>query len=144
MLGANRVIKPFVQLVENRIPLLTGTIRQRAGDLTMKTALQIQGRIRTGMADAKSGRVYLRRGIAHQASAPGEMPAVDTSHLTNSIQVERMPDGASSAVFTNAEYAEVLEFGGVKTEARPFMQPAADAETAPFEAEAARLLTGWQ
>jgi phage gpG-like protein len=136
------MIKPVVQIIENRIPLLTGVIRQRAGDLTMKTALQIQGRIRTGMAEPKTGRMYLRRGIAHQASAPGEMPAVDTGFLTNSIQVERMPDGVSAAVFTNAEYAEVLELGGVHIEARPFMQPAADAETAPFEAEVTRLLLG--
>jgi phage gpG-like protein len=136
------MITPVVKIVENRIPLLTDTVRQRASDLTMKTALRIQGRIRTGMADAKTGRVYLRRGIAHRASAPGEMPAVDTSHLSNSIQVERMPDGVSAAVFTNAEYAEVLEFGGARTEARPFMQPAADDEIPGFEAEVNRLLAG--
>lgn len=137
------MIKPIVKIVENRIPLLTGAIRRGAADITMKTALSIQGRIRAGMAEPKHGRTYLRRGAAHQASAPGEMPAVDTSHLANSVQVERLGDGVSTAVYTAAEYAEALELGGVKTEARPFMEPASDDERDNFESAVARLLTGF-
>ncbi|MFZ6028037.1 MAG: hypothetical protein ACOYYS_10005 [Chloroflexota bacterium] len=137
------MITPVVKIVENRIPELTGTIRQHTADLTMKTALKIQGRVRTGMAEPKTGQVYLRRGKSHQASAPGEMPAVDTGNLTNSVQVERMPDGVSTAVYTAAEYAEVLEFGGVRIRPRPFMTPAAEAEINDFNAAIRQLLAGF-
>jgi phage gpG-like protein len=82
--------------------------------------------INNDMRQAKSGRTYTRgKGKRiHQASAPGESPAVDMGHLFNSIETKR--HDVTAAVFTNAEQAEVLELGGRYVEARPFMTPAVE------------------
>lgn len=71
------------------------------------------------------GRRYFIVGYhIHRASAPGEAPAIDTSNLVNSIQVERV--NTQSNVYTNEEYAEYLEYGTRKMDPRPFLTPAAD------------------
>lgn len=72
----------------------------------------------------KTGRVYRRRGVEHQASAPGEAPASDTGRLARSITVR--PDEARTAATVNAstEYAAPLEFGTQRVEPRPYMRPA--------------------
>lgn len=72
----------------------------------------------------KSGRVYQRRGIVHQASAPGEPPAADTGTLHNSITVELHPASLRATVNVSAEYAAALEFGTERMQPRPFMNPA--------------------
>lgn len=72
----------------------------------------------------KTGIVYHRRGVAHQASAPGEPPAADIGTLHNSITLR--PDIKGLAVYVNAgaKYAAALEYGTRKMEARPFLRPA--------------------
>lgn len=71
----------------------------------------------------KTGRLYKRRTVTHQASAPGEAPASDTGRLVNSVAtyLERR---AKYAVITAgrglARYARMLEFGTAKMAARPF------------------------
>lgn len=79
------------------------------------------------MAEAKSGHIY----GSHQASAPGEAPAIDTGVLVNSIQTEI--DGLTAVVGTNQEYAPVLEFGGAKMAPRPFLASAFEAAAPEFE-----------
>lgn len=62
---------------------------------------------------------------AHQASAPGEPPAVDTGVLRASYthDSERTPDGALLTIASGAGYAAYLEFGTSKMEARPHLRP---------------------
>tara|TARA_Y100000114_G_scaffold44835_1_gene40539 strand:+ start:28924 stop:29352 length:429 start_codon:yes stop_codon:yes gene_type:complete len=75
----------------------------------------------------KSGRVYKRRSIVHQASAPGEPPASDTSFLVSNITktaVEKSGTALSISVESKAPYSKFLEFGTRKMSARPFLQPA--------------------
>jgi HK97 gp10 family phage protein len=65
----------------------------------------------------------------HQASAPGETPAVDTGLLVNSINTELVSSNANEAwsqVGTGVVYAEFLEFGTSKMKPRPYMRPAYD------------------
>jgi hypothetical protein len=73
----------------------------------------------------KTGRKYKRQGGTHQASAPGEAPAIDTGFLQNSI----VPDTSNplKGILTiGAEYAALLEEGspGGRLLPRPFVRPA--------------------
>ena len=77
----------------------------------------------------KTGRVYLRDGIAHQASSPGEAPANDTGTLASSIQPDYAVDTTDrkeTNVTARAEYAGFLEEGTTRMEKRPFMKRAFD------------------
>ena len=73
----------------------------------------------------KTGRVYKRGNVLHQASAPGEAPASDTTNLANSGTVRRVGWLHFECVFS-AEYAQALEFGtpSGKILPRPFLRPA--------------------
>lgn len=73
----------------------------------------------------RSGHVYSIRGKAHQASAPGEPPAVDTGNLKNSLRVLEVTDDYAS-FGTSADYAAYLEFGTRNMAARPYLRPAAE------------------
>lgn len=78
------------------------------------------------LAGNKSGRVYTRRGVTHQASAVGEYPASDTGFLASNIHVVKDSNGLGGAVESRAEYSQFLEFGTTKMGARPFMQPSVE------------------
>lgn len=76
----------------------------------------------------KTGRIYTRGNISHQASAPGEPPATDTGVLLNSIagDVEVTNGVVQGLVRASAKYALYLEFGTRKMAARPFLLPAVE------------------
>lgn len=91
-----------------------------AGGFVLETAVKI-----SMSAASHSGRVYDK----HQASAPGETPAVDTGVLVNSINTQLESSNATEAwaqVGTGVEYAEWLEFGTSRMAARPYMRHAFD------------------
>jgi HK97 gp10 family phage protein len=88
-------------------------------------------RVKTTMVQSiltgpKTGRVYRRRGVEHQASAPGESPATDTGRLARSITTEYDLQSVSGRVNVSTEYAEDLEVGTPNMEARPYARPALD------------------
>lgn len=62
-------------------------------------------------------------GKFHVASAPGEPPKNDTSHLHDFIITEH-PETLRVNVTSNAKYSAALEFGTSKMAARPFLGPA--------------------
>lgn len=77
------------------------------------------------------GRLYRVPGTktrVHQASAPGEPPAVLEGRLRSSYNWRTGQDakGFFVEVGTNVEYAPFLEFGTVKMEARPHVRPAVE------------------
>lgn len=72
----------------------------------------------------KTGAVYTRRGVTHQASAPGEPPANDLGNLQNSITVRLFPNILAATVNSAAAYSAALEFGTVRMEPRPYMRRA--------------------
>lgn len=91
------------------------------------TALDIQARAQMAiMNPPKSGRIYRRGNVAHQASAPGEAPATDTGNLVNSAYTKKLGQADYETGFT-AEYAAALEFGTAKIEPRPYLRPAVEA-----------------
>ncbi len=80
------------------------------------------------LTGSRTGHTYTFRGVTHQASAPGEPPAVDTGNLKNSLRVLEVTDERAS-FGTSADYAAYLEFGTRNMGARPYLRPAADAST---------------
>lgn len=63
----------------------------------------------------------------HTASPAGKPPNTDTGYLANNIFLVVDADGMGASVESRAEYSEYLEFGTSKMDARPFMQPALEA-----------------
>lgn len=114
----------------SKIPFLLETMKPKANSIVRETAHLILNRANDDMASPKSGRVY----GAHQASAPGEAPAMDTGHLANSAVVEMTGETAAMLGY-NADYAPHLEFGTAKMQARPFLGPAVEAERDGFIAK---------
>lgn len=111
-----------VAVLNNRLPEIISRLGLNLDQELGESAESIARRVTTGMAEAKSGRMY---GL-HQASAPGEMPAIDTGNLA-AIKVEHEGD-EKWVVYTEAEYAAHLEFGTAVMSQRPFFVPATEAE----------------
>ncbi len=142
------------KLMVNRLPEITTTLRPRVSAVVRKVAADISTRAQNSMTGEKSGRIYLRPRntkavaakrtakrklaasdyIAHQASAPGEAPAIDTGTLKGSIRVEMEPRDLVAIVGTDVEYAPHLEFGTSRMAPRPYLGPAAEAVRPSFEA----------
>ena len=103
-------------------------IRAAGGSQAVRRALgklahDVEANAKKAMEGQKSGRMY----DGHQASAPGEAPAVDTGNLKNSIRAEAVGDGTREwSVNVGAEYGAGLEFGTPEIAPRPYMRPAAE------------------
>ena len=100
--------------------------RQAQQDGLEEGARIVESYAKTEMASGKSGETYTRgNGRTHQASAPGEAPAIDYGNLVNSVQISEVtPERA--IIGTGVEYAEHLEFGTSRMAPRPFLRPAVD------------------
>jgi phage gpG-like protein len=131
-----------VIIKEDRFPEIIKGMEAAAGKAVRETILDIEGRTKAMMTGPKSGAYYERpNGRTHQASAPGEAPAVDTGNLINSIQTQ-MTGAMVGVVYTNAEYAPVLEFGGARMAARPFFTPATQAAWPEFLEKMSKVTGG--
>lgn len=105
-----------------------------AGRIVHTTVRRIEARAKGSLSGPRTGIIYRRgaRGdIEHQASAPGEPPATDTGNLAASIG-SRMIGPTEGEITVTAEYAAVLELGGVHVAARPYFRPAIKAEWPHF------------
>lgn len=127
--------------LKSNIPGLIGEMRARASRHVRATAAAIEGDIKTGMGESKSGRKYKRGEKQHTASAPGESPAIDHGDYVKTIQAVPVDD-TTSAVGTADERGPVLELGGVKTEARPHFGPAFERAREEFEQGAREIFEG--
>lgn len=95
---------------------LSGVVKKIARDVHAQAVVEI-------IQGEKSGRVYTRGGVTHQASAPDESPASDTGNLIDSINVTDETE-LTSTINAPAEYAVYLEVGTARMSPRPFMSPA--------------------
>lgn len=134
-----------MKIVFNRFPIL-GTQAVLAADKVCKrTAFSIVARSKVLMATSpKSGRVYMKgkKGdIQHQASAPGEPPAVDTSNLINSGFVDPKALALYECGFSTP-YAEPLEYGTPTVAARPYLRPSVEEHRAGFDRDIAKAVEG--
>jgi len=119
----------------NNLPRVTSNIRSRASAVVRKTVAEIETRIKTSFAEPKHGAVY----GAHQASAPGEAPAIDHGILAGSVQAY-MDTDLKGGIGVGAEYGPYLEYGTSTIAPRPFMVPAAESVKQEFQ-ESLRNLT---
>jgi HK97 gp10 family phage protein len=128
---------PFVgfKLTDNRLPAIAAKARAQADQLVEVTAQHIVTHMKTSMAEEKHGEMY----GTHQASAPGEAPAIDTGHLVNSIQIERTGQ-AQRTITVGVDYGLALEMGTRNMAARPSMRPALEKEAPTFRAAVGRLV----
>lgn len=102
----------------------------RKVDFAIKTSIQ---------RGARTGKIYTRGDIAHQASAPGEAPKTDTGTLVSSIEF-KMVGKLSATIGSRLAYAYYLEFGTSKMAARPAWIPAVEKERPDFERAIAEIL----
>jgi HK97 gp10 family phage protein len=115
----------------DKLQTASAAIRQAVADEINKavyaSAQQVATEAKRSLQEGgKSGRIYKRRSVTHQASAPGEAPATDTGRLVNSISAYTGGDGEAFTVAGRgtALYAPLLEFGTSRIQPRPFMFPA--------------------
>ncbi len=114
--------------LSSSIPQLAAKLQANADRIALDTAEAIVERTKAAMDEPKSGRMY----GAHQASAPGEAPAVLSGELQGSYTAE--PDGVGRAVaYSDDPKAPLLEYGTRRMAARPALTPAAEIEQAAFE-----------
>lgn len=120
---------------KNNLPHHRRTLHSRAGRVVRQTVAEIEARIKTSFAEPKHGAVY----GGHQASAPGEAPAIDFGVLANSTQ-SYMESDTKGGVGVGAEYGPHLEYGTDSIEPRPFMVPAAESVRREFQESLRNLI----
>lgn len=76
--------------------------------------------VRAILHGEKTGRVYTRGSVRHQASAPGEAPASDTGNLVANLVVDGSIEPLEVAVVSGAPQSERLEY----EMDRAFLRPA--------------------
>lgn len=113
-----KVTVDFDRAIGEAVGMAAAERGMRATMLTAEATLKII------LSQPGTGRIYPRgKQAVHQASAPGEPPAVDTGRLRNSIQTEifRAPGEVTGRVSANTEYAAALELGTEKIKKRPYL-----------------------
>lgn len=71
----------------------------------------------------KTGRIYTRRGVKHQASAPGQPPATDLGTLVQSGATSYDQAALTGRANWSAQHAAYQEYGTERIEPRPFARP---------------------
>jgi hypothetical protein len=91
---------------------------------TVKAGLLLQGDIQKRIQRGpKTGAIYTRGNVSHQASAPGQSPATDTGRLVSNTLFKKT-SVMSVEVFNTLQYAPLLEFGTTNIDPRPAWIPA--------------------
>ncbi|MBZ9674550.1 hypothetical protein [Mesorhizobium sp. ES1-1] len=114
--GSDKLIKQL-----NQIPLQAraGIGNALAGSVVLLDAYAKQ-KIQGG---GRAGRVYTRRTVSHQASAPGEFPKTDTGQLVSSLFFRVAADKLSAFFGTTLAHGRYLEYGTSRMAARPWLRP---------------------
>lgn len=102
-------------------------VERKVSVVVRKTIYDIQAQMIDLLRAPKTGRIYRRRRRSHQASAPGEAPAIASGGLLSAVsQSPRFPSPLIGEISIPVEYAEALEFGAPASnlDPRPFVRPA--------------------
>lgn len=114
-----------MSIVKDKLAAATDALRVAHGKAVQRAALVLQAEIKRTLSTPGKGRLYKSRGVTsklarkgtkkrarqmHQASAPGDPPAVDTGYLRASVVLNPQADGTVH-VGPAADYAMALEFG---------------------------------
>lgn len=116
-----------IEIRSNRLRGMDLRMRQQAARVVKSYALQGEAMVKVSMGEPKSGHMY----GDHQASAPGEAPAIDIGNLVASVQAQE-ESTLTWTVAVGADYGIYLEHGTVHMAPRPYMAPMAEALRGPF------------
>ena len=140
---------------------LSEQAQERVQLAVAKTAMQLQENIKTNYRKPGTGTIYFRipgekymtiragsmqgppvafvpgsgsqnLSLQHQASAPGEAPALDTGRLMNSVYINEL-SASSFEIGTKLDYAFWLEYGTRKIAPRPNWVPETEKTRKQFE-----------
>ena len=112
--------KSGVTIKFNHILRIRKQLEPRAKDIIILLIGDLEKIVKSSMEGSKTGRTY----GGHQASAPGEAPAIDTAALFDSMQQSFEDGGLTGVLGFFTDYAIHLEFSTTNMEARPFARPA--------------------
>ena len=113
-----------VKLEHDRFDKKLRAIERNLDRAAKEGAEMVAAQIRHLMESSPAtGAVYHRPWGTHQASAPGEPPAIDYGDLVNSIYTEKVAPGLYVAGLADPK-AAWLEWGTPKMAARPSVRPA--------------------
>lgn len=115
------MIRYRYRVIYNRVPRIAAELHPLAARIVRKTALDLEAGIKASLQGQGHGEWYGN----HQASAPGDPPAIDTGALANSVQAYPITP-THWRVAVNADYGVYLEYGTVHMEPRPFVEPQVD------------------
>lgn len=107
----------------NRLtPNTNREIQKAIGVVLLRIASEAQMLISRG---GRSGMIYRRRSITHQASAAGEPPKTDRGTLVRNITVQTDPDGLGGNAGSRdaAAHGRWLELGTSRIDPRPWLVP---------------------
>lgn len=122
---------------------LQSEYERNAKQLVSRAAAMVHATAVQSITDGnKTGETYEKYNPrrTHRASAAGEPPAADTGYLHNNIFMDIDSDGLGASVESRAEYSAYLEFGTANLAARPFMQPAVEANRRAIRDLAVRMI----
>ena len=90
------------------------------------TALEVNTAVKKAIQRGpKTGIIYTRGNITHQASAPGQAPATDTGVLVSSVYFQNTGK-MSATIGSRLAYAYYLEYGTTRIAPRPAWQPSTE------------------
>lgn len=90
------------------------------------TALEINTDVKKRLQRGpKTGRLYRRGTVTHQASAPGQAPATDSGTLASSLYFQQASK-MEATIGSRLAYAYYLEFGTTRIRPRPAWLPASE------------------
>lgn len=110
--------------------------KKQLGQLLAKMAFSTHAEaVKSIQMGGRSGRVYRRKSVTHQASAPGEPPKTDTGQLVRNVTIENQ-GGMEYTVGSRkgAPHGFWLEFGTRFIRPRPWLKPAFDKTIKKFRA----------
>ena len=108
-----------------------------------KIAIKAVNEIKSMLSRPGTGAVYQHGNVTHQASAPGEPPAVDTGTYRNSWAWVSAGKGSSFYVDigTPQVTGPILEFGSSRMAPRPHLRPAMEQVRATMQREIVEQVT---
>lgn len=134
-----------VSRLERRLRALPGRYRDEIGREIAVSLVELDAHAKTSIqGGGRSGRLYRRRSIVHQASAPGEYPKTDTGQLVASLFFRMASDKLSGFFGSMLGYARHLELKAAEKGGRPWLSPTFQAKEAGIRArirEAVRKAT---
>ncbi|MBR2691781.1 MAG: hypothetical protein IKE42_28330 [Aquamicrobium sp.] len=114
--NADRLIRKLNQLPIDARSGIGAALAVSVVELDAYAKAKIQG-------GGRSGRVYRRRSVTHQASAPGEFPKTDIGQLVASLFFRVGGDKLRAFFGTRLNYGRYLEYGTSNMLPRPWLRP---------------------